>query len=217
MTVAAKQSAVYDPSVFLNVGSVDEAVRIILTPEAGQTSAQRWQNEAPYLLGLIEQRLPRQAHVLDYGCGIGRLSKPLIEKLGCSVVGVDIAPNMRGLAASCVESDRFFALPPSQLYRLGEEWADAALAVWTLQHCFRPQDDIANIKAALKPGGLLFLVNNVARAVPTTTGEWVHDGVDIDQMLGKSGFTQIERGKLDESIAPGWMREGTFWAFYRRD
>ena len=78
-------------------------MRIILTPEDGMSSVHRWKTETPYLMSLIEKHIVNGATVLDYGCGIGRLAKPLIEKHSCDVIGVDISPNMRALAASCVD------------------------------------------------------------------------------------------------------------------
>ena len=219
MTAApAKKTATYDPSVFLNVGSVDDAVRIILTPEEGMTSVHRWREEAPILMDLMDKHIPKGGSVLDYGCGIGRLSKPLIDKNGCEVIGVDISPNMRALAASCVQSDKFFALHPDMLHYFDVGFCDAAIAIWTLQHCQNPQTDIGNIRRAITRGGPLFVLNNVNRAVPTSDGQWVHDGVDIDSMIRRNKFSLIERGQLENtSIAPGWMKEGTFWAAYRRE
>lgn len=217
MANPARREATYDPSVFLNVTSVDDAVRIILTPEEGMTSAHRWTAEAPYLMTLLDKHIEVGSKVLDYGCGIGRLSKPLIERNSCSVVGVDISPNMRALATSCVESDRFCAVPPSMLPYFSSFLFDAAIAVWTLQHCLEPRRDIENIWRAVRKGGVLFIVNNIRRAVPTSDGQWTDDGLNIDALICKRGFKQIERGQLlDAAIAPGWMKEGTFWAAYRK-
>jgi SAM-dependent methyltransferase len=219
MRVTALKQATYDASVFTNIETVDDAVRIILTPEAGMTSVHRWKTETPYLMTLIEKHI-KGGTVLDYGCGIGRLSKPLIEKHGCTVIGADISPNMRALAASCVDSDLFFALHPDMLLLLGPSFAHAAIAVWTLQHCFAPKDDISNIHRALGTAGTLFIVNNVRRVVPVSdghNGRWADDQIDINALICQSGFDLIERGQLDgDDIAPGTLRDSTFWAAYRK-
>jgi SAM-dependent methyltransferase len=215
MKTAALKKVSYDPSIFTDIETVDEAVRIIVTPEAGLTSKHRWDVETPYLMTLIECWLKPQSLVLDFGCGIGRLAKPLIEKHGCSVIGVDIAANMRALAASCVDSDRFAAMPPHMLSWMQPGSIDFALAVWTLQHCLDPREEIGHISSALRDGGKLFVVNNVCRVVPTTGG-WIDDGIDIRAVL-KDYFTELECGQLEgDDIAPGTFKDNTFWAVYQK-
>jgi len=58
------------------------------------TGKVRWEKETPFLLEKIEFELdlnPKRGDwILDYGCGLGRLAKPLCEK-GYHVVGVDIS------------------------------------------------------------------------------------------------------------------------------
>jgi SAM-dependent methyltransferase len=213
---AALKQVHYDPSVFLNVETVDDAVRIILTPEAGMTSAHRWKTETPYLMGLIERFIEPQSLVLDFGCGIGRLSKPLIEKLECDVIGVDISPNMLALACSCVASEHFAAIPPHML-RSTNPLCDAAIAVWTLQHVVGCEDHIKNyVRCSMRPRGVLFVVNNKQRVVPTNSG-WINDGLDVHRAILDSGFKLIKRGELEgDDIAPGTLRDNTFWAAYRK-
>src|SRR5215831_18752091 len=112
MLQPALKIVVYDPSRYIDIENIDEAVHIITTPTEGMTSQERWEQETPVLMTLFEKFIKRESVVLDYGCGIGRLAKPLITKLDCQVVGVDISPNMRALAASLVDSDDFFAMHP---------------------------------------------------------------------------------------------------------
>jgi 2-polyprenyl-3-methyl-5-hydroxy-6-metoxy-1,4-benzoquinol methylase len=214
MKAAALKQVTYDPSIF-DIETVDEAVRIIVTPEAGLTSQHRWDVETRYLMTLIERWLKPKSDVLDYGCGIGRLAKPLIEKHGCRVIGVDISPNMRALAASCVDSNEFAALPPQFIYRLAGSSFNFALAVWTLQHVLDPRRVISEIQTMLCDGGKLFVVNNIGRVVPTTGG-WINDGIDIRAVL-KDQLTELEHGKLEgDDVAPGTFRDNTFWAVYQK-
>jgi SAM-dependent methyltransferase len=216
MKVTALKQVHYDPAVFTSVETVDDAVRVILTPEEGMTSAHRWKNEAPYLMKLIKPHIEPGSLVLDYGCGIGRLAKPLIEMLNCQVVGVDISANMRALATSCVESPRFFAMAPAMLGVLRRTF-DAAIAVWTLQHVHELALEISRIRDVLAVGGVLFVVNNKNRVIPGSHGGWIDDGKDVQQGLVEAGFSLIERGELEgDDIAPGWLGKNTFWAAYRK-
>jgi cyclopropane fatty-acyl-phospholipid synthase-like methyltransferase len=203
-------SATYDPHVF-DVQNIDQAKRIILTPNL-LTTEQRWEREAPHLLELMAGlNLSAKSIVLDYGCGIGRLSKALIERYGCLVIGADISVSMRALAAAHVGSDRFFSCHPDMLDMLGVSF-DAAVAVWVLQHCYDVEADIGRIEEYIS-GGKLFVVNDIGRCVPTDKG-WVNDGVDVRAALAER-FTLEAEGKMDPDIVSQRSSEVTFWAIYR--
>jgi len=67
-------------------------------------------------------------------------------------------------------------------------------------------------------GAPLFIVNNVRRVVPVDGGQWVDDSIDIHRLILDSGFVLIERGELEgDDIAPGTLRDSTFWAAYRKN
>lgn len=207
---------VYDPSRYIDIENVDEAVDIIVTGTEGMTSQQRWNDETPALMRIMEKHIDPRSRVLDYGCGIGRLAKPLIEKLKCEVVGVDISPNMRALAASLVNSPNFFVLDPAMFHTIRLDSFDAAIAIWALQHCIDLKEAIDRISDSLMTGGNLIVVNDKGRCLPIENGEWADDGQDIEKMIVAAGFSEVEQGQLDESVAPGWMQQGTFWAVYQR-
>ena len=52
----------------------------------------------------------------------------------------------------------------------------AALAVWVLQHCPTPADDIARISRSLVPGGGVFVLNMPKRAVPAVVTDAAAEG-----------------------------------------
>lgn len=214
----------YDPSVF-HVLSMEEAARIILTPE-NSTTEERWAKETPYLADLICDRLGLSARstLLDYGCGIGRMARLLIERLGCRVVGADISDSMRQLAPRYVKSPRFTVLAPGALDRR-VDIADAAISVWVLQHCEHPRDDIARIRRALKPSGRLFIANNRKRVVPmsevqlftaspTVTRRWVDDGEDVKALLQEC-FSLEEESEFPPGF-PGIPPGQRYWAVFRK-
>ena len=204
----------YYPGLF-DVANVDDAKRIILTPETDRTTEERWRRETPYLIDLAHSHLQLTASsiVIDYGCGIGRLAKELISRYGCRVVGVDISKKMRELAERYVDSDRFLACRPEGLDLFGAAFADAALAVWVLQHCPQPTDDIHRIKQSLKPGARLFVVNEKGRAIPTKAG-WMSDSLDLRQTLSEQ-CELADLGRLDETIVTPAVSDRTFWSLYK--
>jgi SAM-dependent methyltransferase len=175
----------YNQTVF-DVADLEQARRIILTPD-GSSTEERWANETPYIVELIGEALaPNEKSVLlDYGCGIGRLAKAMIERYGCTVVGVDISPTMRELSQSYVGSDRFHACSPMEFRSMidRESTFDGAIAVWVLQHCSRPAEDISLLRRALKPSARVLVVNHNGRRMPTVEYGWADDGTDVKALL----------------------------------
>lgn len=175
----------YNPGVF-SVSNIDDAKRIILTDEGRDGSEDRWRKETPALISLLknEWRLGEGTTVVDYGCGIGRISKELC-RMGCRVVGVDISPEMRNLAVQYVNDERFSVVTPEAFANMVNQGfsCDYACTIWVLQHCLKPTEDLGHIKRALKNGGGLFVVNNkFSRAVPVIDGVWQNDNIDIWRM-----------------------------------
>lgn len=207
----------YDPSLFYSVDTLERAKWVILTPDGVHTPEERWQLETPWLIKKITDWLPtRGSKCLDYGCGIGRLAKPLIEERGWWVMGVDISPPMLKHAMEYVGPARFLATNLGgldSLLHFGVQF-DFAIVSWVLQHCEKPTEDIARIKAAVKPGGRVFVLNAYShRFVPIVNGnkgEWCEDGINIWQLLADA-FVPLRGDPMPQDIAPGGM-----WAVYER-
>lgn len=199
-------AGVYSPRVFEAVSSIEHAKAVILTEE-DQTTARRWRVETPWLVDLAFRKLGITAGstVLDYGCGIGRLAKGLVNKFGCRVIGVDISANMRALATHYVGSAKFEAISPEELP--GRQF-DAALAVWVLQHCPEPETDIAAIDRATQ--GPVLVVNTKHRAVPGEDGDWFDDGIDVAGLLARR-FRTLDTGMLPEHVSPPYIARHTYW------
>ena len=92
----SEKKATYRPEIF-EVGDLQSAKEIILTPEPDTTTEERWEYETPFLVDEIGRALTLDStsFVLDYGCGVGRLAKELIKRHQCHVLGVDISSSMR--------------------------------------------------------------------------------------------------------------------------
>ena len=207
----------YNPGVFA-VGSIEQAKSIILTPEDSTTEA-RWRNETGYLVDLIESRvaLNPASVVLDYGCGIGRIAGELIGRTECTVIGVDISPDMRVLATRYVKSERFSACSPEvfdSLIRAGMR-VDAAISIWVLQHSVEPAIDISRVADALGPQGSFFLVNNLRRAVPTVSHGWFDDGLDVKEMVSDA-CVLVEEGLLDAEKTTPQVARHCYWAHFQK-
>jgi 2-polyprenyl-3-methyl-5-hydroxy-6-metoxy-1,4-benzoquinol methylase len=207
----------YDPSVF-NVDGIDRAKWIILNPDGVHTPEERWVVETDYILARMAEWMPlKDAVVLDWGCGIGRLVKPLIERHGAVALGTDISSSMRSLAVDYVKSPNFLSCDPSAmptLLKLGMQF-DVALAVWSLQHVADPEADIEVIKSALNPGGRLFVLNADVRFVPTSENGkfgWADDGKNVWALLDRA-FVALRGEIVDPKIVPAPLAR---WAIYER-
>lgn len=209
----------YNPDVF-RVRNESHARQIILTAEGGQSTNERWVRETPYLGSLLSDRLnvSKGQLVIDFGCGIGRISRELIERLGCRVLGVDISADMRAMAPRYVESEDFSVVSLRIFSAMVDDGlqAHAAISVWVLQHCLAPAIDIDLIRRSVRPGGRVGIVNNKQRAVPTKEKAWTNDGVDVRKLLDER-LSEIEAGVLDEAIVSHDVSAFGFWAIYERD
>lgn len=200
MTVVT--NATYSPAVF-NVGdSLEQAKGVILTNEDDSPTDRRWEQETKHIVDMIGHAIPlnHRSTVLDYGCGIGRVAKELIARYGCTVVGVDISDDMRSLAQDYVgESRKFWTYSPENL---PVKDFDAAVAVWVLQHCVDPAEDIWKIAKAMVPKAPLFLLNEQYRCVPTVEYGWVSDNHNVLDLL-RVPFTR----ELDFTLDPRFVGE----------
>jgi len=188
----------YDPAIFADVKSEDDAKSVILGPDGVFSTDERWEIETKYLIDLIRAHMPiDDALCLDYGCGIGRLSKELLNCTNWAVVGYDISKAMKEMAERYVDEPLRFGIG-NLLYTTNR--FDYALAVWVLQHCPYPENDIAKIRDNLRPGGRLFVLNLRERCVPCRGG-WYDDGYDVWDKLSHE-FATVHIEQADPAIIP---------------
>lgn len=178
-------SATFRPYVY-EVKSLKQAMAVILTPEPGTTTEDRWEKETRYVVDDIDTFLAihPDSCVLDYGCGVGRVAKALIERFGCRVIGVDTSQSMRLLAPEYVLSDRFTVWSPEVMEKMIDKGfrVDCCVCIWVLQHVFDPRNVMDQIAKALPAGALLYTMNQKVRCVPSSLG-YVNDGIDVRSEL----------------------------------
>jgi len=172
------------------------AKEIILQPEPGMDTEARWRLEtgflADWMAGAI--KLEPNALAIDFGCGVGRLSRIFTDRFGVAALGVDISAPMRAMAIEYVDSPHFTAVSSemfTSLVRSGLR-ADIAVAAWVLQHVLDLPGEIDRLWHALKPGGLFIVLNMHRRCIPTTAG-WADDNQDVHaQLMGRfEGVAEI--------------------------
>lgn len=111
-----------------------------------------------HIVDLLLSRLPAAARVLDVGCGTGLPTAHQLVAAGCEVTGIDISPVMIDLARRNVPGATFLHRDALTIdSALGS--FDAAVAFFSLLMLPRGQvmRALAQVRAALRPGGLLAL------------------------------------------------------------
>jgi len=207
----AREKFDYRPQIFEAEG-VESAKNIILTPEQGTSTEERWEKETPFLVQQIGHYLKpdQDTLILDFGCGIGRIARDLIETFDCCILGVDISLSMRQLAPGYVRSERFAICSPETLDLMVEKGlsVDHVISVWVLQHCLEPMGDIFRIKSALKQKGFFYVVNNIRRALPSKRG-WIDDGINIKDLLHRQ-FNEVLHSSIPEDVTIPKISQNTF-------
>jgi SAM-dependent methyltransferase len=163
---------------------LDHAKDIVLSPDP--TNPEKFEEETAFLVDFIKGHnlINADSRVLDFGCGMGRISKRLIDTFQCRVVGTDISWRMLSLAQHYVDNEKFEA-------KLAHDAADIDLIIASLvlQHVENPEEEINRLYAVLKPGGHVVLLDDGKRFVPSGVDTanyvvWKDDGVSIKDIMG---------------------------------
>ncbi len=154
----------YAPEVF-DQPDIARSKGVILGASPELSSEHRWEVETPWLMKHI--KFEHNELVLDYGCGIGRLSKEIINP----VLGVDISPMMRRHALDYVGRPTEFSVISPEMFKIMVEsglHVSGMVVVWVLEHVLDPAFAVRLLMHALRPNGVLWHLG-MERAVPYWT------------------------------------------------
>lgn len=167
-------------------GDLEYAKHVVLTSDPNNPN--KFKYETDFLIRRIRERniITAESVVVDFGCGMGRVSRALLEAFDCHVIGVDFSEVMLKHARNYVgktskfETHTEYAKPSS---------VDVVVCTFVLQHVEHPVKEIHSIYTMLKPGGTLVLVNENQRLVPLGVqagmADWINDGFDVFEQIEK--------------------------------
>lgn len=176
----------YFKQVF-DVVTLPQAKHVVLTSDPNNPN--KFEEETEFFVRTLEDLkiIDSNSMILDFGCGMGRLSKSIVEKFSCSVIGTDISPSMRAFAMLYVSNPSKFVVLESYDE---PETIDVCVASLVLQHVENPEKEIKTIACNLRKSGYLVLLNEDVRFVPSGVDRnnfviWKDDGFDIHKEISK--------------------------------
>lgn len=210
----------YNPD-FFTPKDLEDAKRIVLGYGDFETT-HKWELETAWARDLFvsKQFLNRNSVVLDWGCGVGRLSKMMIDTFECSVIGVDFNKKMLEYAQPYVNSDKFLPMTVEEFSNSTIKCTNA-IAVWALQHSIHVDNDIDIIKKSLVPPGEIFVFENNRPTIPIIPTEkneiWfnlLHPHT-VYELVKR--FNLIEQGNFPSKELNIPENESCFWAFFKNN
>lgn len=186
----------YIKEVF-EVQTFEHAKHVVLTSDPNNPN--KFKQETEFLVDKILEKnfIKPGSKVLDFGCGMGRVSKEILNRVDCQVIGVDRSQSMRMFAMLYVSEPKKFQ--PLEEY-ITPESIDVCLSILVLQHTQDPKKEIQNIYNVLKPGGIFILLNEKKRLVPAEIDKnnfivWKDDKIDIFELVTFNNFKIIGKQK----------------------
>ena len=153
----------------------------------------------------LTRRLPRDAVILDYGCGQGRLSGELVELGYVNVLGVDSSPEMIRLAREEVP-DAGFVENDGEGVPCGDASLDAVL-VFAVLTCIASDEKQKNLlrefKRILRPGGLLLVSDYPLQADDRNLRRYA----EFASELGGHGRFRLPDGAVLRHHSREWLEE----------
>lgn len=165
---------------------------------------ERYEKETPVFAENI-LALTTGKRILDYGCGVGRLSKEILAqaKEDVLVVGIDSSDQMLKLARENVNNSRFVPLFPCELETYQEKF-DTIFCVYVLQHipAIEIREALWRIYTHLKDDSIfIYCSSDYRMAVRYDNGGFFDDrflGVNLQEEISR--FFTYERELFTDEI-----------------
>jgi ubiquinone/menaquinone biosynthesis C-methylase UbiE len=151
----------------------------------------------------LTRALPRDAVILDYGCGQGRLSRELVDRGFVNVLGIDSSPEMIRIASERVPEAGFHATQGDRL-PCGDASIDAVL-LFAVLTCIASDDAqrklLLEFRRVLRPGGLLIVSDYPLQTDERNTTRYAQ----FEEELGGYGRFRLPDGSVLRHHSREWL------------
>lgn len=162
--------------------------------------------------------LPKEAHVLDVGCGAGIPTANFLVKKGIKVTGIDLSDTMLRLARENVPNAEFIKKDINEI-NFDENTFDGVVSVYTLFHLPKKNHFLIfkKLYEILKPGGILLINTGVSESEGTSKFFGVpmfwsnYEPKTTLELVKKAGFSIISEGVLERG------GEYQYWVFGKKN
>lgn len=201
-------------------------------PEAAEQFWAMGRRDLDLLLGSVDVELKPADHVVEIGCGVGRLTRVVAERVA-SVVAVDVSKDMLEIAQrenAALSNVRWMLGDGESLAGIDDASADAVVSHVVFQHIPDPAITLGYVREVgrvLRPGGVAALHLSNDKSVHDWKPSWKDR---VRELLGRAPKGQtnaswlgsaVELDDLQRAVADGGMQieksvgEGTQYMIVR--
>jgi len=208
-------SKVYNPD-FFNVDSIESAKRLSLELSEYET----WDEQTEWVIDLLKasKTVSEESTFIDWGVGVGRISKAIIDTFNCKVVGLDISNTMLEHSVQYVNNENYSTLTFDKFKAENIQGRFThAIATWTLQHSPTSQYDISFLTRSLTNNGKLLVVDSFNKKIPKLINadpkgaEWYDDGIK-NRIELERWYVPLMLGGLPTKIHTAQKASQSWWA-----
>ncbi|MCM8782287.1 MAG: class I SAM-dependent methyltransferase [Candidatus Omnitrophica bacterium] len=178
--------------------SIEEAQQMILSDVGGFKTDYRWKVETEEQMTKFKKWITPNASVLDFGIGIGRMSRAILKEFpSIEVYGIDDSKKMLTYCIKYIPKEyrqRLRLFHFGQFSRIKDNSIDFAFSLYVLQHVASSQFEkaIQELYRVIKPSGVLYLLNSNHRiAFDNKHAAAFDDGIDQLKLI-KQYFEEKE-------------------------
>lgn len=133
------------------------------------------------VIDVINQYIPKNAKLLEFGCGTGNLAH-LIAKCGYTVLGVDVSERFINYAMKVYAAETLsltFQTVDFGTLPFNDNCYDCIYTCAVLEHCYEVDKILLDIDRLLKPGGYLII------ATPNLLSPFTRLSLILKRIVGK--------------------------------